>query len=85
MPLSTSIAYSGLVHIDDCPHEPAIPIVIFIAGMSMSLSNAINTADRYSPPKQETYKVRKHIVGALNCIINSFSIACFIAGNYLFV
>lgn len=75
----------GLVHIDDCPHEPSIPIVILIAGISMSISNVINTADKYSPPKQKSYRLRKHIVGALNLIINCFSIACFIAGNYLFM
>jgi hypothetical protein len=49
----------------------------------MSLSNVINTADKYSPAKQENYRIRKHIVGALNFIINCFSIACFIAGNTL--
>jgi hypothetical protein len=49
----------------------------------MSLSNVINTADKYSPAKQESYRIRKHIVGALNFIINCFSIACFIAGNTL--
>ncbi|CAG2123099.1 unnamed protein product, partial [Medioppia subpectinata] len=46
----------ALIHIDDCPHQSYIPIVILMSGVSMSLSNIINTADKYSPPKQSSYK-----------------------------
>ncbi|CAG2164968.1 unnamed protein product [Oppiella nova] len=71
----------ALVHIDDCPHQPYIPIWILMAGISMSISNIINTADKYSPPKQSSYKRRKRIVGALNLIANCFTIACFVSGG----
>lgn len=75
-----SLRCSALVHIDDCPHQPFIPLAILMAGLSMSLSNVVNAADKYSPPKQSNYKIRKRIVSALNLVTNCFTVACFVSG-----
>ncbi|XP_054158760.1 uncharacterized protein LOC128957069 [Oppia nitens] len=54
---------------------------MLLAGLSMSLNNIINSIDKYSPPKQSTYKRRKHMVSVLNTVTNCAAMASFIAGG----
>ena len=80
---------SGLLYLNDCPHQPAIPIIFTVAGTITCLSNVINSFDKCSPNNcspnncnnsNESQKNRKTFIGIFNMLINLLVITCFITG-----